>query len=175
MNDQIDWTTIEHARQMGLDYTPKTPTAVAFCEALGDALAGLEKHRKNQRRGDRKKTFNKAAGATAADLLKAAQYDSRRWSWRLQSAESFTDAPVSYTDFRSVLKAAEAGDLIERYRGHYQRYDFGDGKIAGRGVATRLRAKPKLIAVAAQYGLHPRMSVSTLNDNVRSYPRSRWS
>ena len=63
MNDQIDWTRTEHARQMGLDYTPKTSSAVAFCEALGDALAALETHRKNQRRGKRKKAFNEAAGA----------------------------------------------------------------------------------------------------------------
>src|SRR5689334_2687320 len=155
MNDQIDWTTLDHARVMGLDYIPKTPTAVAFCEAVGDALTALEKHRKDQRRGDRKKAFNETAGATAADLLKAAQYDCRRWSWRLQSTESFTDAPVSYIDFKAVLTAAEAGHLIEKYPGHYRRFDFGQGKIAGSGVATRLRAKPKLIAFAAQYGLTP--------------------
>ena len=155
MNDQIDWTRTEHARQMGLDYTPKTSSAVAFCEALGDALAALETHRKNQRRGKRKKAFNEAAGATAADLLKAAKHDCRRWSWRLQSAESFTDALVSYTDFRCVLKAAEAGDLIEKQPGHYQRHDFGDGNIAGSGVATRFRAKPKLIAFAASHAVTP--------------------
>jgi len=155
MNDQIDWTTLDHARVMGLEYIPKTPTAVAFCEAVGDALTALEKHRKNQRRGDRKKAFNETAGATAADLLKAAQYDCRRWSWRLQSTESFTDAPVSYIDFKAVLTAAEAGHLIEKYPGHYRRFDFGEGKIAGSGVATRLRAKPKLITFAAQYGLTP--------------------
>jgi hypothetical protein len=39
MNDrQIDWTSIENARLMGLDYAPKTSTAVAFCDALGDTL-----------------------------------------------------------------------------------------------------------------------------------------
>src|SRR5690349_8930385 len=137
MNDQIDWTTLDHARVMGLDYIPKTPTAVAFCEALGDALTALEKHRKNKRRGDRKKAFNETAGATAADLLKAAQHDCRRWSWRQLSTESFTDALVTYTDFKAVLTAAEAGHLVERYRGHYSRTDFGDGKIAGIGIATR--------------------------------------
>jgi hypothetical protein len=87
--------------------------------------------------------------------LKAARHDCRRWSWRLLSTESFTDAPVSYTDFTSVLRAAEGRELIERFRGHYQRYDFGEGRIAGRGRATRLRAKPKLIALAAEHGVRP--------------------
>jgi hypothetical protein len=155
MPDQIDWSSTERARLMGLDYTPRTPTAVAFCEALGNTLAALETHRKNQRRGDRKKTFNETAGAAAADLLKAAEHDLRRWSWRLLRTESFTDATVSYTDFTSVLSAAEKGELIEKYRGHYRRTDFGDGKIAGMGIATRFRALPKLFALAGRYGLTP--------------------
>ena len=54
MNDQIDWTTIDNARPMGLDYTTKTPPAVAFSDALGDTLAALEKHRKNQRVKDKR-------------------------------------------------------------------------------------------------------------------------
>jgi hypothetical protein len=154
MNEQIDWNSTEHARLMGLDYTPRTPAAVAFCETLGDTLAALETHRKNQRRGKRKKTFSEAAGATAADLLKAAQHDCGRWSWRLLTTASFTDAPVSYTDFTNVRKAAEAGDLIERYRGHYQRYELLGG-VAGRGQATRFRPKPKLVALAAAHGVRP--------------------
>jgi hypothetical protein len=140
---------------MGLDYAPKTPTGMAFCETLGDTLAALETHRKNQRRGKRKKAFSEAAGATVADFLKAAQHEPTRWSYRLLSPVTFADAPVSYTDFTSVLKAAEEGDLIEKYRGHYQRYDFGEGRIAGSGQATRFRAKPRLFILAAQHGLTP--------------------
>src|SRR5438105_15472065 len=110
MNEQINWNSTEHARPMGLDHTPKTPNAVAFCEALGDALTALETHRKNQRRGNRKKAFSEAAGATLADLLTAGQHDPRRWSYRLLTTASFTGGFVSYTDFMSVIRAAEAGD-----------------------------------------------------------------
>jgi hypothetical protein len=71
MNDhQIDWTSIDDVHLMGLDYGPKTPTAIAFCDALGNTLAALEKHRENQRRGNRKKAFDKTAGAIVADLFK---------------------------------------------------------------------------------------------------------
>jgi hypothetical protein len=155
MNDhQIDWTSIENARLMGLDYAPKTSTAVAFCDALADTLGALEAHRKNQRRGGRKKAFNKTAGAAAADLLKAAQHEPRRWSWRQLGAQHFTDAPVTYTDFRCVVTAAEAGDLIERHRGHYQRFELIGG-VVGIGKATRFRAKPKLITLAADHGITP--------------------
>lgn len=154
-NEQIDWTRPDKARLMGLDYTPKTPTAVAFCDALGDALAAIETHRKNQRRGERKKTFNEAAGAIVADLLKASQHECGRWSYRLLSTASFTDAAVSYTDFKSVLSAAEAGDLIEKQPGYYQRHDFGNGAIAGSGKATRFRAKTKLTTLAADHGIRP--------------------
>jgi hypothetical protein len=155
MNEQIDWNSSERARLMGLDHTPRTAIAAAFCEALGDALAALEIHRKNQRRGDRKKTFNEAAGAIVADLLKAAQHSPGRWSYRLLTTASFTDAPVSYVDFRSVLKAAEAGHFIDKQPGHYRRFDFGDGKIAGTGMATRFRARSKLITLAAEQGIRP--------------------
>jgi len=155
MNEQIDWSNTERARLMGLDYTPITPTAAALCETLGDTLAALETHRKNQRRGKRKKTFNEAAGAIVADLLTAAQHDPRRWSYRLLTTASFTDALVSYTDFKSVLKAAEAGHLIEKQPGHYRRFDFGDGMIAGTGVATRFRARPELFTFAGSHGLTP--------------------
>jgi hypothetical protein len=155
MLDQIDWSSTETARLMGLDYTPRTSTAVGFCEALGNTLAGLETHRKNQRRGDRKKTFNETAGAFVADLLKAAQTAPGRWSYRVLTTASFTDALVSYTDFRSVLRAAEAGQLIEKQPGHYRRFDFGGGAIAGTGRATRFRARPELLTFATSCGLTP--------------------
>jgi hypothetical protein len=155
MNDhQIDWTSIDDVHLMGLGYGPKTPTAVAFCYALGNTLAGLEKHRKNQRRGNRKKAFNKTAGAIVADLLKAAQHEHRRWSYRVLNAKSFTDSPVSYSDFTNVLKAAEAGDLIERHGGPYQPYEFPGG-VAGIGKATGFRVKPRLITLAADHGITP--------------------
>ena len=135
MNDQIDWTTIDNARPMGLDYTTKTPPAVAFSDALGDTLAALEKHRKNQRQGKRKKAFNNAAGAVVADLLKAAQRECRRWSYRLLSTSSFTDAAVSYTDFKSVLRAAEEGDQSGAFDGGGVDGDFvGPGADHGTSV-----------------------------------------
>ena len=154
MNEQINWNSLEHARRMGLDYTPATPTAVALCEALGDTLTALETHRKNQRRGHRKKAFNETAGAAVADLLKAAQHDAGRWSWRVLTTASFTDAPVSYTDFTSVLKSAEAGQLIEKQPGHYQRFEFPNG-VVGQGKATRFRPTAKLFTLAAEHGVTP--------------------
>ena len=141
------------ARPMGLDYKPKTPAAVAFCDALGKALSANETDRKYQRQGDRKRHFNLAAGAIAAELLKAARTELDRWSWRVCSPANFTDASVTYTDFRRVLEASEKAELIERLRGHYQRYDFGGGVVAGKGQASRFRALPKLIAFAAEHGV----------------------
>ena len=82
------------------------------------------------------KAFSEAAGATLADLLTAGQHDPRRWSYRLLTTASFTGGFVSYTDFMSVIRAAEAGDLIERHRGHYQRFDFGEAGTAGRGLGS---------------------------------------
>jgi hypothetical protein len=154
MNEVIDWASTEKARLMGLDYVPKTPIATAFCDALGDVLGAME-CRKNQRRGNRKQTFNRAAGAAAADLLKAAVIHPRRWSYRLLTTASFTGGLVSYVDFKSVLAAAERGHLLEKLPGHYQRYDFGDGILAGAGKATRFRALPKLMELAANHGLTP--------------------
>jgi len=133
---------------------------IAFCDALGGILAAAE-CRKNQRRSSRRQTFNRAAGAVAADLLKAAVIDPERWSWRLLTTASFTGGLVSYTDFRSVLAAAEPGHLLEKRPGHYARYDFGDGGIAGAGRATRFRALPSLFSLAAEYGLTP----ETLEDH----------
>jgi hypothetical protein len=145
---------------MGLDYVPKTPSATAFCDALGAVLAEKE-HRKNQRRGDRKQIFNRAAGAVAADLLKAAVADPKRWSWRLLTTATFTGGLVSYTDFTRVLAAAEPGHLLEKRPGHYARYDFGDGGLAGAGRATRFRALPGLFSLAGDHGLTP----ETLEDH----------
>ena len=153
MNEPIDWGSPERARPMSLDYVPKTTTAIAFCDVLGDVLAGMEQ-RKNQRRGNRKQTFNRAAGAVAADLLKAAVMDPGRWSYRLLTTARFTGGLVSYVDFVKVSAAADSGQLIEKLPGHYRRFDFGEG-TAGIGRATRFRAQPRLIALAAEHGLAP--------------------
>ena len=66
-------------------------------------------------------------------------------------AASFTDAPISRADFTSVIDAAEKGGLIERHKGQYQRFDFGNG--VGAGKVTRFRALPTLMAFAAERGL----------------------
>jgi hypothetical protein len=48
MNEAIDWGSPERARSKGLDYVPRTPSATASCDALGDVLAATE-CRKNGR------------------------------------------------------------------------------------------------------------------------------
>ena len=155
MTGQINWKSPEKARAMGLDYAPRSPIAVAFCDALGTVLAASETGRKYQRQGDRKRTFNRTAGAIAADLLKTAQHQRERWSWRVLTTAGFTDAFVSHADFTNVMKAAETGGFIEKRAGHYRRYDFGDTGKAGTGQATRFRATPKLIDFAAENDLTP--------------------
>lgn len=154
MTDQGGWASVDKARLMGLDYAPTTPVGMAFCDALGASLTSLEK-RHYQRQGKRKHAFNRAAGAIAADLLKAGQLDRERWSYRVLTTSTFTGALVSYVDFKSVLAAAEAGNLIEKYPGHYQRYDYVAGVNVGAGRATRFRPLPELIALAAKWELNP--------------------
>src|SRR4051812_44242415 len=116
----LDWNSLDSARRMSLDHVPETNTGRAFCEAFAAALAALGAERKYQRRGERKRRFELAAGAVAADLLKAAQTAAARWSYRSLMAVRFTGAPISYADFTSVVDAAGVGGFVERHKGHYQ-------------------------------------------------------
>jgi len=86
-------------------------------------------------------------------------------------AVRFTGAPVSYADFTSVVDAAGVGGFVERHKGHYQRFDFGDGVVAGTGKVTRFRALPAFMTFAAEHGLTPESIDEHFNRQAPKLPK----
>jgi hypothetical protein len=150
-----EFDPFRNARNMSLDYRPASPQAEELGKALADTVfrAGSGRHR--ERRGAQQRRFERAAGAFAADLLKAAQANPQRWSYRVQDKASFSGEAVSARAFKQLRDGALAAGLIEKHNGHYSRIDWGEGVKSGLGLALRLRAKPCLIELAERCGISP--------------------
>ena len=134
---------MESLTYMGLRFLPKSHVAERLVEELMEQLSiSAEGVRV---RADRR--FREAVGALLGDLMRAAQMTPPRYAFRSMAAGSFTDAPVGYQTFKRALDASTRTGLVEHVRG-----------CKGAGLeaqAARMRATPKLLALAKGYGVSP--------------------
>jgi hypothetical protein len=108
----IDIEEIRDARFMSLLSVADSSQAKEFVEGL-IALLKLKEVRKRKRQAEREKAFATAIELIMADLMLGFQHQDNRWSYHQMSSGSFTDEPVGYKLFRSIVSALEEAGLIE--------------------------------------------------------------
>ena len=151
----IDIEEIRDARFMSLLSVADNPQAKEFVEGLVTFLKSKE-IRKRKRQAEREKAFANAIELIIADLMLGFQQQDNRWSYHQMSSGSFTDEPVGYKLFRSIVSALEEAGLIEVSLGRNHKgiqWDEEGTTSYAPGLATRFRPAQSLVDMAAQYGL----------------------
>ena len=151
----IDIEEIREARFMSLLSIADSPQAKEFVEGLVVFLKSKEL-RKRKRQAEREKAFATAIELIIADLMLGFQQQDNRWSYHQMSSGSFTDEPVGYKLFRSIVSALEEAGLIEVSLGRNHKgiqWDEGGTTSYAPGLASRFRPTQSLVDMAAQYGL----------------------
>jgi hypothetical protein len=141
------------ARFMALHSRPVSVEAQALVEEVTARIESWEQGagtRRYQRRGEKRAQFRRAIGLVLGDLALAADKDADRWTYRPLARGEFTNAPVSFRQFSSVLKGLTAARLVEVLLGYYDRTP---GFV--RGKSTRLRASDSLIVLLREHGIGP--------------------
>jgi hypothetical protein len=139
-----------NARYMALNHKTISDTAKLLCRWLAQEAAVADPERKRGRRGQKREQFENAATAVLADLLIGYSKKLSSMSYRPVSPNSFTDSPVSYRNFISVIRGFRAlGFIEEPTRGFYARSQISMGK------ATRFKPSLDLLTICSQWGVAP--------------------
>jgi hypothetical protein len=159
----------DEARFMTLDGVAVSEAAHNLVSSLSEGVTRAFVTGKNP-----SKPYLKAMGAVLCDLLRAAERNPERWSYRPLRPSEFTGERVGYHCVRRVIRGLENIRAVERWRGHQQWCSF-DGKKTevAWARATRVRATPWLLKLMREYGLAPdnwRDHFSLLPQNVKRRP-----
>lgn len=138
------------ARYMALDRYPVTDLANDLCRVVGDYLINTDRKRKNKRGKEALEKYHRATGAVIADLMLGFRREKSPLSYRTLSPATFTDGPVSYRNFKSIIATLEGlGWTFKAAEGFYRRETISSG------LPTRYGVMPLLLERAAKHGVTP--------------------
>jgi len=147
-----EYTLIElrNARYMALNHVAISDTAKSLCRWLAQEAAGADQARKRGRRGQKREQFESAVTAVVADLLIGYSKELSSMSYRSVSPNTFSESPLSYRNFTSIMRGFRALGLIELpIPGFYERSQIPMGR------ATRFKPSLDLLTICAQWGVAP--------------------
>ena len=135
---------------MALDRYPVTDLANDLCRTVGDYLINTDRKRKNRRGKDALEKYHRATGAVIADLILGFRREKSPLSYRTLSPATFTDGPVSYRTFKSIIDTLVGlGLAFKAAQGFYKR------EIISSGRATRYGLSTLLLEIAADFEITP--------------------
>ena len=138
------------ARYMALDRYPVTDLANDLCRTVGDYLINTDRKRKNRRSKEALEKYQRATGAVITDLMLGFRREKSPLSYRTLSPATFTDGPVSYRNFKSIIDTLEGlGLVFKAAQGFYKR------EIISSGQATRYGINTLLLEIAADFKITP--------------------
>lgn len=147
---------------------PITPSARRLEDHLYDITIEAEdrtKPRKRKRAAAMERNFRSTISAFVADLISSAENEaSVGFCFRPLVSTSFTDTLAFKRQFDAVQEAWEAMGLLESDIGFQGREDFDGEEIKGKRWATRFRATPALLSMAAEYDI----TATTVKDNYKA-------
>jgi hypothetical protein len=145
--EKSDGAVLRAAEFAALTSRAVTDNARALVDKVHELVIGAGARKRH--RGPRKAfEFKRALEAFLGDLMRAAGREVP-WVYRGGSQRHFTADVVSYRDFKAIRTALRSSRLIEEAAAVQFWSPFG----AGRGWATRFRATPRLIRMAAECGV----------------------
>ena len=150
-----DYQAILQARPMAFRYKSSTTTSKAFANEVTDRLTKVEK-RKRRRRATDQFAFELAVDLITADLLFGYFGKRSNWVYRSLDRNNFKGEPVKADTFNAVMGSLLKLGLVEQHKGGNLSNPFNkqNGKPTYMpGLASRFRATPDLLGLAASLGL----------------------
>jgi hypothetical protein len=146
----------DDARFLNLNMIERSDEAVDLVEAVAN-----ETWRLLGKGGNPGKKHKAGCAAFIGDLLKVYGSDAERYAYRTLGTSDFTGQRIGFRVFKNVVTGFERAGFIRLKKG------TGGGKLIGQ--ATRFRATPKLVGIAASFAV----DVSDWRKHFRSLPRPK--
>ena len=147
---------LKYANYITLQRRSNTINASQLCNAVIKEILNTE-CRRRKRRVIHQKSFELAVQTITAELLIASCGDKSTWAFRSLHKDSFSGQPVKAVTFTSTIKLMKTIGLLEQHKGGNSANPFfeegSDCKAFHPDLASRFRATPKLLAMAADYGI----------------------
>ena len=102
---------LRKARYMSLSCPSAPPEAKGLLEDIFDIIAKPQK-RQRARKADEVPVFKSAVGLIITDLLIGFHTKEAGWSYLSMSTSAFSDRPVGYKTFKTIVETMEEGGLI---------------------------------------------------------------
>jgi hypothetical protein len=106
LNDLID------ARYMGLSCPPPSPQAHVLVDSIIQIITKVETL-KRKRKKDTEADFRSAVGLMVGDLLIGVETKDAGWSYHQLSRSAFSDRPIGYKMFKSIITMMETSGLVD--------------------------------------------------------------
>ena len=106
LNDLID------ARYMGLSCPPPSPQAHELVDSIIQIITKVETL-KRKRKKDTEADFRSAVGLMIGDLLIGVETKDAWWSYHKLSRSAFSDRPIGYKMFKSIITMMETSGLLD--------------------------------------------------------------
>jgi len=97
---------------MSLSCPPASPEAKSLVDDIIDIITKSEK-RQRARKADEVPVFKSAVGLIIGDLLIGFHTREAGWSYLSMSTSAFSDRPVGYKAFKTIVETMEAAGLIK--------------------------------------------------------------
>jgi hypothetical protein len=155
--------------------SPKTPSAKQLEKTLSIVtleIEGLISPRKKRGR-QAQASFDSTLSAFLADLVAASAPNfSDGWCYRPLVSTAFMNTLASKRQFDAIVRCWTHSEMIEMKKGFRIREDFdGEATNTGQRWATRYRATPKLLELAASFGvMHGTVGDHYNIEHKRSFP-----
>ena len=103
---------LRKARCISLSCPPASPEAKGLVEDIFDIITKSEK-RQRARKADEVPVFKSAVVLVIGDLLIGFHTKEAGWSYLSMSTSAFSDRPVGYKIFKTIVETMEEGCLIK--------------------------------------------------------------
>jgi len=146
---------LRKARYMSLSCPPASPEAKSLVDDIINIIAKSEK-RQRARKADEVPVFKSAVGLIIGDLLIGFHTKEAGWSYLSMSTSAFSDRPVGYKTFKTIVETMEAAGLIKVSLGRNSKniqFNKSDKVSYSPGFATRFKPTPLLVSMAEKAGV----------------------
>ena len=146
---------LRKARYMSLSCPPASPEAKGLVEDIIDIITKSEK-RQRARKANEVTVFNSKLGLIIGDLLIGFHTREASWSYLSMSTSAFSDRPVGYKTFKTIVKTMEALGLIKVSLGRNSKnikFDESDKVSYSPSFATRFKPTQLLAKMADEAGV----------------------
>jgi len=146
---------LRKARYMSLSCPPASPEAKSLVEDIIEIITKSEK-RQRVRKADEVPVFKSAVGIIIGDLVIGFHTREAGWSYLSMSTSAFSDRPVGYKTFKTIVETMEAAGLIKVSLGRNSKniqFDKSDKVTYSPGFATRFKPTPLLVSMADDAGV----------------------